>query len=197
MSINLDEDIKELLIGGKHYLQANDLEGFYDDYLAQQTEYEDLPVDFIGEITDYLRSKGIYFEDYVNFVPKYACAAGGVPKQWLQGDTLIIPSKIQYLHKGAFAEDDSLIKVDLSNIHKVGPYAFAYCIKLEELTVGASTQLLEDCLYGVSSLETIYVPNESVGKRILKDLPNADNHPDRKHYVYPDVVDETTGEVYN
>ena len=81
-------------------------------------------------------------------------------------ETYVVPSTVTHIGKSAFAICEKINRIEISNsVTSIGREAFADCYKLKSVTIKAGTPPnMDERVFLNSSIQTIYVPAESVEK---------------------------------
>ena len=151
-------NIKELIDSGMKYLEYNDLDGFYD-YIKSNVSHD---AD-VRTVTEILEDCGIdTVNNFKNGIPYgYLCLDDYIPDSLIKGDGIAFPKNIKTIGESAFYcnNHSNLSTVDLTNIEKIGPYAFQES-SVETIYLPDPNEIeLDLTVFYLTNLSKIYFPS--------------------------------------
>ena len=108
-----------------------------------------------------------------------------------------IPSSVTYIDKSAFNNCYFLESISLPRVREVGYGAFAYCLSLERVTLGAGVRSLEeDAFCGCSKLKEILIYADRLIEIDEKTFSEIDKLDDIIVYVPADLMSDYASDEY-
>lgn len=157
---------KSLFTDNKELLKRNDLTKFYEMLEANTN----VGYQTIKKISEFLDSKEVVFEKYMDKVPAWFSYA---PENWIHfGDRLKIPNNMKTIGPFAFCEVQGINFLAAYNVEHIG-YSFLMNSSITTLQLGPNLKFIDGEAFEDSILETLLIPESLQDSKVYDNIERA------------------------